>query len=126
MQSNHGRDTGPELALRHELFRRGLRYRVGLTPIKGVRRSIDIAFPGVKIAVMVDGCFWHGCPQHRTWPKSHRDYWEAKLRRNKERDASTNSLLEAAGWRVIRLWEHMPMADMASVVEAAVRQPNRD
>jgi len=125
MRSNRSRDTGPELALRHELFRRGLRYRVSLAALPGVRRTVDIAFPRVKVAVMVDGCFWHGCPEHHSSPKSHTEYWQAKIQRNRERDLSTNSLLEAAGWRVIRLWEHTPVADMASVVEAAVRPSSR-
>ena len=79
MQANKSRDTGPELALRRELFRRGLRYRVGFAPLKGVRRTVDIAFPRVKVAVLVDGCFWHGCPEHHRSPKAHSDYWEAKV-----------------------------------------------
>jgi len=120
MRSNRGRDTGPEMALRRELFRRGLRYRVGLAPLPGWHRTIDIAFTGVKIAVMVDGCFWHGCPEHRTAPKNHSEYWEAKIQENSARDGSTNELLKAAGWQVIRLWEHETVARMASIVEAAV------
>ena len=126
MRSNRSRDTGPEMALRHELFRRGLRYRVSFAPLTGVRRTVDIAFPRIKVAVMVDGCFWHGCPQHHKLPKSHVEYWEAKVRHNKERDASTTSLLEAAGWRVIRLWAHTPVADMVSVVEAALERPTAE
>ena len=110
------------MALRHELFRRGMRYRVSYTPIPGVRRTVDIAFPGPKVAVMVDGCFWHGCPEHHRPPKTHGDYWDAKVAHNQERDASTNSLLEEAGWRVIRLWEHTPLDEMASTVETAIRR----
>jgi len=111
------------MALRRELFARGLRYRVNVAPLAGVRRTVDIAFPGVKVAVMIDGCFWHGCSEHHTSPKRHGDYWEAKVQENMRRDASTNVLLENAGWHVIRLWEHTPVQDMASVVEAVVRQP---
>ena len=125
MRSNRSRDTGPEMALRHELFSRGLRYRVGLAPLPGIRRTIDIAFPGAKVAVMVDGCFWHGCPEHYKSPKSHIEYWEAKVRQNAARDASTTGLLEAAGWRVIRLWAHTPVAEMAAVVESAVKGQRR-
>ena len=121
MQANKSRDTGPELALRHELFKRGLRYRVSLVPLEGVRRSIDIAFPGVKVAVMVDGCFWHGCPEHHRPPKAHSDYWEAKLERNMARDETTTQMLKDAGWRVLRLWEHEPTQEMADAVEQTVR-----
>jgi DNA mismatch endonuclease (patch repair protein) len=120
MQSNKSRDTGPELALRRELHRRGLRYRVGLAPLAGVRRTVDVAFPRLKIAVLVDGCFWHGCDQHHRLPKSHSDYWQAKLERNMARDRSTTQLLEQSGWRVIRLWEHEKIQDMADLVQRAV------
>jgi len=122
MQANKSRDTGPEMALRRELFRRGLRYRVGLAPLPGIRRTIDIAFPGKKIAVMVDGCFWHGCPEHWTLSKHHSEYWENKIRENTQRDTSTNEMLSKAGWHVIRLWEHESVTTMADTVERAVRQ----
>lgn len=121
MQANKSRDTGPEVALRKELFRRGLRYRVSLAPIDGVRRTIDIAFPGAKVAVMVDGCFWHGCPEHHRPPKAHGEYWEAKVQRNMARDQATTQMLQDAGWRVIRLWEHEPTREMADTVQRAVQ-----
>jgi len=121
MRANKSRDTGPEMALRRELFRRGLRYRVGVAPLPHVRRTVDIAFPRAKVAVLVDGCFWHGCPEHYRQPKSHTDYWDAKVRRNEERDKQTTGLLEDAGWRVIRLWEHEPVTQMADIVQEAVK-----
>jgi DNA mismatch endonuclease (patch repair protein) len=121
MQANKSRDTGPELALRRELFKRGLRYRVCLRPLKDVRRTVDIVFPRVKIAVLVDGCFWHGCPEHHRPPKAHADYWETKVRRNAARDEETTRLLRDAGWQVIRFWEHEDTRDMADIVQDAVR-----
>jgi len=125
MQANKSRDTSPELALRHELFKRGMRYRVGFAPLPGVRRSVDIAFPAVHVAVMVDGCFWHGCPEHYRTPKSHTDYWQQKVARNQERDTDTTHRLTDAGWTVLRFWEHEPLPEVADVVEqvvAAARQ----
>ena len=125
MRANKSRDTGPELAVRKELFRRGLRYRVSLAPLHGVRRTVDIAFPGVKIAVMVDGCFWHGCPQHRRPPKTHADYWETKIERNMARDHETTQLLQDAGWQVIRVWEHESTQQIADAVQQAVQAAKR-
>ena len=122
MQANKSRDTGPEMALRRELFRRGLRYRVDVAPLPGVRRTVDIVFPGARVAVLVDGCFWHGCPEHRRAPKTHVEYWETKVRGNAARDRETTRLLQDAGWRVIRLWEHEPTQMMADVVQDAVRR----
>ena len=122
MQANKSRGTGPEIALRRELYKRGLRYRVGLAPMKGVRRTVDIAFPRVKVAVLVDGCFWHGCPEHHRPPKAHSDYWETKVERNAARDRETTQMLQDAGWRVIRLWEHEAVQDMADAVQEAVRR----
>lgn len=119
MQANKSRDTGPEIALRRELFKRGLRYRVDVAPLPGVRRTVDIVFSDAKVAVLVDGCFWHGCPEHCRLPKSHSDYWDDKVKRNVERDQATNGILEAAGWQVLRFWEHEPAA-MADLVQQAV------
>lgn len=110
------RDTLPELHLRKELFGRGMRYRVTY-PVPGApRRTIDIAFPGVRVAILVDGCFWHGCPEHYTAPARNGDWWARKSARNRERDAETNSFLEAAGWCVIRVWEHEDMTRAADKV----------
>ncbi len=84
------------------------------------RRSIDIAFPGIKVAVFLDGCFWHGCPQHATSPKANADWWRQKLDRNIARDRETNEHLVEAGWTVLRFWEHQDPAAVAADVAAAV------
>ncbi|HEX5475002.1 MAG TPA: hypothetical protein VFX12_10105 [Vicinamibacterales bacterium] len=83
----------------------GLRYRVAARLPLG-RRSADIAFPRLKIAIFVDGCFWHGCPKHGTWPRAHARWWRAKIEGNKARDADTDARLRRAGWRVLRFWSH--------------------
>lgn len=122
MQSNRGRDTLPELALRHELHRLGLRYRVNLRVEPGLHRTVDIAFTRLKIAVLVDGCFWHGCPEHGTQPKSNTDFWRSKIQSTKERDAETNITLGQLGWTVLRFWEHEdPVEAARSVSEVAGR-----
>ena len=106
MQANRSRDTGPELALRRELHRLGLRYRVDVRPIPALPRRADIVFSRSKVAVFVDGCFWHGCPDHGTLPKSNVEFWKAKLARNVERDRESDQALLDAGWQVLRVWEH--------------------
>lgn len=117
------KDTAPELALRRELHRRGLRYRIEL-PLPGLpRRRADVVFPRAKVAVFVDGCFWHACPTHGTQPARNDVWWAAKLRRNVERDAETNAHLEALGWRVVRVWEHESTVAAADRIWACVR-PN--
>ena len=122
MQANKSRDTGPEMALRRELFRRGLRYRVDVAPLPGVRRTVDIVFPTARVAVLVDGCFWHGCPEHHRAPKTHVDFWETKMLGTIARDAETTHMLQDDGWQVIRLWEHEPTQTMADIVEDALRR----
>lgn len=122
MQSNRGRDTGPELRLRSELHRRGLRYFVDRAPIKDVRRRADLVFPRKKVAVFVDGCFWHGCPEHHTVSKTNAEYWAAKVETNRWRDRDTDALLEAEGWTVVRVWEHDAVEIAADRVERAVRK----
>ncbi|MBY9075947.1 very short patch repair endonuclease [Nocardioides sp. WL0053] len=111
------RHTKPEVALRRELHRRGLRFRVQLPVPGNRRRTIDIAFTRVKLAVFVDGCFWHGCPEHGVKPSTNPEWWRWKLARNQERDADTTRLLEEAGWTVLRLWEHEDVLASASTVE---------
>ena len=94
------------MLLRRQLHAMGLRYRVKY-PVPGFhRRSIDIAFPRARLAVFVDGCFWHGCPTHVTWPKTNPEWWATKIENNRQRDADTNALLAATGWTPLRLWEH--------------------
>jgi DNA mismatch endonuclease (patch repair protein) len=114
MRGNRKRDTRPELALRSELHRRGLRYRIDSEPVKGLRCRADIVFRRQKVAVFVDGCFWHGCPEHGTSPKTNASYWSAKIARNVERDQLNEAKLSEAGWVVIRVWEHEPPTDAAS------------
>lgn len=115
------RDTTPELALRSELHRRGLRFRVDRPPVPGIRTRADIVFPREKVAVYVDGCFWHSCPDHGTMPKANADFWEPKLARNKERDREINAALQEKGWAVERVWEHEDPAQAADRVERAIR-----
>jgi DNA mismatch endonuclease (patch repair protein) len=123
MRGNRSRDTKPELALRHILFGRGLRYRVNYQPLPEDRRfKADIVFPRAKVVVLVDGCFWHGCEQHFHHPKTHVDYWDAKIARNKDRDAQVNGRLEEDGWTVLRFWEHEDAEHAADVVETTVRR----
>jgi DNA mismatch endonuclease (patch repair protein) len=100
------RDTPPEMRLRRELYSRGLRYRVDAQPIPGLRRRADLVFPGVRVAVFVDGCFWHGCLLHMTWPQANAEWWRTKIERNCARDQDTDRRLTDAGWTVVRVWEH--------------------
>ncbi|MFI2753690.1 very short patch repair endonuclease [Cellulomonas sp. P22] len=114
------RDNDRERALRSALHARGFRYRVAYK-IPGLpRRSIDIAFTRARVAVFLDGCFWHGCPEHGTQPRSNRDWWSQKIAANRGRDADTTAHLEAAGWRVVRIWEHRPLQDAVDAVVAEV------
>ena len=106
MQAQRVRDTAPELALRRELFRRGLRYRLHRRVVPGLRREVDIVFPRAKIAIEVRGCFWHACPEHATQPRANADWWRTKLERNVERDRDTERRLQDAGWKVVVMWEH--------------------
>ena len=106
MSRQRTRDTEPELVLRRELHRRGMRYRVGYPVPGNHRRSIDIAFVGIRLAVFVDGCFWHGCPAHGTWPVTNSQWWRNKIEVNRRRDRDTDRLLQEHGWESLRLWEH--------------------
>lgn len=118
MSKQRRRDTAPEVQLRRELHRRGYRFRVNY-PVPGrPRRTIDIAFTKVKVAVFVDGCFWHACPQHATWPRSNSGWWRDKLKRNALRDADTDECLKQAGWTVARVWEHSEADESLEVLLA--------
>ena len=110
------RDTLPELAIRSELHRRGLRFRVDRAPLPGLRSRADIVFGPARVAVYVDGCFWHSCPEHGTRPKANAEWWEQKLRRNQERDAETDRRLREHGWEVVRIWEHEDPVEAAERV----------
>lgn len=116
------RDTGPELALRRALHALGLRYRVTYPVPGNRRRTIDIAFTRAKVAVFVDGCFWHGCPEHGTKPRANADWWEQKLTANITRDRDTDELLADAGWVVRRLWEHDPPDVAAALIHELVER----
>ncbi|MCK8609312.1 very short patch repair endonuclease [Agromyces sp. C10] len=120
MQGNRGRDTSTEMRVRKALFASGYRYRVNYRPLPSLRRTADIAFTRAKLAVFIDGCFWHGCPLHFTQPKANAAYWTAKIQRNRERDRETNEVLEQAGWKVARYWEHEPVAEVTSSIRALV------
>lgn len=123
MRSNKRKNTTPELQLRKLLHARGLRYRVDFPPDpESRRRRADIVFTKVKLAVFIDGCFWHGCPIHATVPVTNRSFWEPKLRRNKERDTETNEHLERLGWTVIRVWEHEIPENAASLIAATIER----
>lgn len=117
MLGNRSKDTRPELALRRELRALGLTgYRLHWRVPGAPRRSIDVAFVGQRIAVMVDGCFWHGCPEHSSTPSGNGGYWGPKLEKNAARDRETTSLLRDAGWTVLRFWSHEDPAACAAVV----------
>ena len=113
--------TAPEVAIRRALHRRGLRYRVNM-PLPGIGKvRPDIVFTRVRVAVFVDGCFWHRCPEHGTSPKTNADWWRQKLDTNVERDRTTDTALVEAGWTVIRIWEHENATNAADRVEALLR-----
>ncbi|NEA46546.1 very short patch repair endonuclease [Streptomyces sp. SID10815] len=125
MQANRSRDTGPEMALRRAVHARGLRYRVAARPIKELRRTADLVFTKAKVAVFLDGCFWHGCPEHHTVARRNGDYWAAKVERNRTRDEDTDRRLGEAGWTVVRVWEHEDPLEAVSRVEEAVAEARR-
>ncbi len=118
-------DTQPELSLRRRLWGQGLRYRVDYKVLPLHRRRADLAFLGPRVAVFVDGCFWHGCPEHGTAPRSNAWWWEEKLTTNRARDQDTGSALQEAGWRVLRLWEHTEPTIAADMVEQALQRPEQ-
>jgi DNA mismatch endonuclease, patch repair protein len=120
MRGQRARNTATERALRSELHRRGLRYRVHRRPIPGLRREADVVFGRVRLAVFVDGCFWHGCPEHGTWPKSNADFWRQKIQGNRVRDRDTDERLRGEGWVVIRVWEHEAPTAAADRIQEAV------
>jgi DNA mismatch endonuclease, patch repair protein len=127
MRSNKGRDTAPELALRRAVHALGLRYRVSARPLPGVRRTADLVFTRARVAVFLDGCFWHGCPEHHTVAATNAGYWRDKVTRNRARDAETDRLLAEAGWLAVRVWEHEEPLEAAARVAQVVsgRRPDR-
>ena len=122
MRANRRTDTKPELALRHALHRLGYRYRKDhrLDLDGGRRVRPDIAFTARKVAVFVDGCFWHACPEHGSKPRANEWYWSPKLTKNVERDRINDAALILAGWTVVRLWEHVPLDEAVTTVITAL------
>lgn len=125
MRANRARDTKPERLLRSMLHRRGFRFRVDRAVLQGDRRRADIVFPTERVAVFVHGCFWHGCPEHGTWPKANAEFWRTKIEENRRRDADTERRLQDAGWTVLQIWEHVPVEVAADLVGAAVTQARK-
>lgn len=122
MRANRRRDTTPELQLRSALHRRGLRFRVDRAIQTGNSRvRPDIVFVSRRLAVFVDGCFWHSCPVHGQQPRINSSYWSAKLEANRNRDRMDNKKLTNAGWTIMRIWEHESAEDSARAIETKVR-----
>jgi DNA mismatch endonuclease, patch repair protein len=120
MRAQRERDTAIEREIRSRLHARGLRFRVHRRLLAGSRREVDVVFPGTRVAVFVDGCFWHGCPEHGTWPRNNAEFWRRKIEENVRRDRDTNARLAAEGWTVLRVWEHEAPAEAASRIAAVV------
>jgi DNA mismatch endonuclease (patch repair protein) len=121
MRATGRRDTAPEVALRRALHRLGLRFRVDRPIVPGLRRKADIVFGPTQVAVFVNGCFWHGCPQHGTWPKANAEWWREKIEANRLRDDDTDQRLLEVGWRAIRVWEHEQPEEAAVRILNVVR-----
>ena len=122
MQSNKGRDTKPEVALRSAVHALGLRYRVSVRPMGELRRTADLVFPRARVAVFLDGCFWHGCPEHHTVAVTNAEFWAGKVASTKERDKDTDGRLEEAGWATVRVWEHEDPSEAALRIKEVVLQ----
>lgn len=122
MLGNRSRDTQPEVRVRSALHRAGLRFRKHYAPLRGKRTRVDVAFTRWRVAVQIDGCFWHSCPVHGTQPAAHTDYWAGKLTRNVARDRDSDRALAEAGWTVLRFWEHESPEDVAAVVARVLQE----
>ncbi len=125
MQSNRGRDTRPEVALRSAVHALGLRYRVNTRPLRGLRRTADLVFRKTMVAVFVDGCFWHGCPQHHTAARTNASFWADKVDVNRRRDRETDHLLVESGWVSLRVWEQEDPRQAAEYISRIVRERDR-
>jgi DNA mismatch endonuclease, patch repair protein len=121
MQANRRRDTAPEMAIRRLVHASGLRYRVDARPLPNVRHTADMIFTRARVAVFIDGCWWHGCAEHYRPPASNIAYWAGKIGRNRERDRQVDQALMSADWTVIRIWEHESPELAARRIEAIVR-----
>lgn len=120
MRANRRRDTKPELAVRRLVHAAGFRYRVDARPLPQLNRRADMVFGRARVAVFIDGCYWHGCPEHGTAAKANASYWSTKITRNKERDAETDRQLAASGWTVVRAWEHEDPSSVAVAIQSTV------
>jgi DNA mismatch endonuclease (patch repair protein) len=118
--------TTPELVLRSVLHRMGLRFRVDARPLPELARRADIVFRRVKVAVFVNGCFWHACPEHASWPKSNAAWWRSKIEGNRERDHDTDERLREAGWHPVQVWEHDNPDVIARVIARLVKDRLQD
>jgi DNA mismatch endonuclease (patch repair protein) len=121
MQGNRARDTKPELALRSQLHALGLRYRVSARPVPDVRLTADVVFTRARVAVFVDGCYWHGCPDHHRPARKNSEFWTEKIATNRRRDTDVNQMLSQAGWEVVRVWEHEDPGEAARRINEVVR-----
>ncbi|MFJ7048852.1 very short patch repair endonuclease [Streptomyces sp. NPDC101112] len=129
MQAIRSRDTKPERLIRQLVHANGLRYRVAARPLPDLRRTADMVFRPTKVAVFIDGCYWHGCPEHYVSPKTNPGYWSEKVARNIARDRDTDQRLTEAGWHVLRFWEHKPIEETAAEIVRTVearRKPSSD
>jgi len=126
MEATRRRDTAAEIAVRRRLHAKGLRYRINYRIALLPRRRADIAFPKQRVAVFVDGCFWHGCPKHGTMPKANRPFWKEKITTNRRRDKDTNRRLRGSGWLAVRVWEHEYPEIAARRVASVVRERARE
>ncbi|MEU1794696.1 very short patch repair endonuclease [Streptomyces californicus] len=126
MQAIRSRDTKPERLIRRLVHANGLRYRVAARPLPDLRRTADLVFRPAKVAVFIDGCYWHGCPEHYVSPKTNPGYWSEKVARNIARDRDTDEQLTAAGWLVLRFWEHQSSDACALSIISAVRERRND
>jgi DNA mismatch endonuclease (patch repair protein) len=122
MRANKNKDTKPELRLRSAAHALGLRYRVSARPLPTVRRTADLVFAGPKVAVFLDGCFWHGCPDHHRPAKRNSEFWTTKIDGNRKRDRETDRKLVEAGWVPVRIWEHEDPVEAAGRVAEIVRE----
>ena len=125
MRAAKPRDTAPEKAIRSAIHSRGLRFRIDSKPIKELNRRADIVLRSVKVAIFIDGCFWHGCPIHGTQAKANAEFWCSKIKRNQERDADTTRQLKEAGWKVIRVWEHEDPMEAAEKIYNSIRNNSK-
>lgn len=115
------RDTAAEIAIRRAAHAAGLRYKVDARPVPGARVKADMVFTKAKVAVFIDGCFWHGCPEHFIPPKNNADWWAAKIQENRDRDAKSRADLHALGWNVVSIWEHADPAVAVREIKDAIR-----